>query len=221
MPEPMKKFNAALFDFDGTVMDTNGLIVESWQYTVKTLTGRDISLDDIRGSLGEVLSFSMERIMPDVDPALSVETYRVYQRDRYLSRIKLFDGTIKTLSALKEDGVKVGMVTSRLANSTFMALDHFNLRQYFDAILTAEDATKSKPDPEPINLMVAKIGADPAKTIYLGDTVHDILAAKAAGVYTILADWSFALPREKRADAPKPDLVIEKMEDLLELFGIL
>lgn len=221
MNNNLSKFNAALFDFDGTVMDTNGLIVESWQHTVKTLTGNDISLDEIRGSLGEVLSFSMERIMPDIDPALSVATYREYQHERYLSRINLFDGTFETLEALKNNGVKVALVTSRLANSTYKALDHFDVRKYFDAVLTAEDSTKAKPDPEPINLMVAKLGADPEKTVYVGDTVHDILAAKAAGVYTILADWSFALPKEKRLDAPQPDLVIEKMEDLRKLFGIL
>ena len=220
MPGSLKKFDTAMFDFDGTVMDTNGLIVESWQYTVKTLAGRDISIEDIQSTLGEVIAYSMTRIIPEIDPATAVSTYREYQRDRYLSRIHLFDGAIETLTALKNNGVKIGMVTSRLANSTFKALDHFDMRQYFDAILTAEDTPKFKPDPEPINLMLDALEADPAKSIYLGDTVHDILAAKAAGVYTILADWSFALPREKRAEAPQPDLVLQKMTDLLELFEI-
>jgi pyrophosphatase PpaX len=199
-------------------MDTNGLIIESWHHTVRTLTGREITLDEIRGTLGEVIAYSMARIMPEIDPKVAVATYREYQTDRYLGGIRLFDGVTETLAALRERGVKTGLVTSRLANSTYKALDHFGLRESFDVILTVEDCTKFKPDPAPILLALARLEAAPARTIYLGDTVHDILAAKAAGVYTILADWSVALPPEARSEAPQPDLVLKHMNDLLELF---
>ncbi|MDR0876179.1 MAG: HAD-IA family hydrolase [Clostridiales Family XIII bacterium] len=233
------KFDTALFDFDGTIMDTNGLIIESWKHTVRALTGREITLDEIRGTLGEVIAYSMARIMPEIDPAVAVATYREYQSDRYLKGIRLFDGVAETLAALRGlhglpgqsgrtgqpgrtgqqgSGVKTGLVTSRLANSTYKALDHFGIRQYFDVILTVEDCTKFKPDPEPILLALERLGAAPERTIYLGDTVHDILASKAAGVFTVLADWSVALPPEKRAGAPAADLVIKHMDDLLELF---
>jgi pyrophosphatase PpaX len=222
-----QNFDTALFDFDGTIMNTNDLIIESWNHTVRTLTGRKITLDEIRGTLGEVIAHSMQRIMPEIDPKVAVATYREYQADRYLKGIRLFDGVGETLAALRglhgQDGqqgrgVKTGLVTSRLANSTYKALDHFGIRQYFDLILTVEDCTKFKPDPEPILLALERLGAAPARTIYLGDTVHDILAAKAAGVFTVLADWSVALPPEKRVGAPPADLVIKHMSDLLELF---
>jgi pyrophosphatase PpaX len=213
------KFDTALFDFDGTVMDTNGLIIETWRYTVRTLADREMSMEEIQGTLGEAIAVSMPRILPDIDPAVSTATYRNYQADRYLDAIRLFDGTEDTLRALRERGVRTGLVTNRLANSTYRALDHFGVRGDFDIILTAEDYTRFKPDPEPILLTLARLGADPARTIYLGDSVNDILAAKAAGVYAILAGWSVALPEEKREDgAAAPDLVIEHMGDLLELF---
>ncbi|GHU66858.1 haloacid dehalogenase [Clostridia bacterium] len=212
------KFDTALFDFDGTIMDTNDIVIESWQYTVRMLTGREVTLDELRTALGEVFAFSMKRIMPEIDFQLAVETYRTYQREKFLNGIHLFDGVTETLAALQELGIKIGLVTSRLANSTYKALDHFDIRKYFDIVLTEEDCSKFKPDPEPLLLALARLESEAAKTIYLGDAIYDILAAKRAGVCAVLADWSVALPPGKRAGSPKPDLIIEHMRDLLKLF---
>ena len=216
----LARVNTVLFDFDGTLVDTNGLISESWRYTVKTLKNRDITDDEIRSSLGEILLDSMRRLMPDVDPEKAVELYRVHQRDIFLDRISLYEGVEEVLYALHEAGYKNALVTSRLKNSTEKGLAHFGLDKLFDAVLTASDTEVFKPDPTPIYLVLDMLGSRPEEAIFVGDTIHDIEAGLAAGVFTVLVDWSYALPPEKRVAAPVPDAVIEKMQDLLQLLNL-
>jgi len=214
------RIDTVLFDFDGTLMDTNGLIAASWKHTVRTLSGREISDEEIRSSLGEMLVDSMRRLMPEVDAEAAVDFYREYQRDIYLDSIKPFDGAEEVLRALKAAGYKVALVTSRLKNSTERGLAHFGFTGYFDAVLTASDTEKCKPDPEPLFIILDMIGSRPDQAMYVGDTVHDIEAGRAAGVFTALVGWSYALPSESRAGGPAPDVVIEKMQDILQLLGL-
>ena len=212
--------DTVLFDLDGTLMDSNGLISASWRYTVGTLTGRSISDDDIRSTLGEILVDSMVRIMPEIDPEVSLETYRVWQRERFLDQIILYDGAEDLLRTLKENGYKTALVTSRMRGSTERALAHFGIDGFFDEVLTADDTTIFKPDPAPIFLILDRLGSKPENAIFIGDTNHDIEAGLAAGVFTVLVDWSFALPPEKRAAFEKPDAVIDKLPDILEILGL-
>lgn len=211
------RITTVLFDFDGTIMDTNGLIADSWRYTVLSLAGRSVSDDEIRSSLGEPLVDSMRRLIPETGAEHAVDVYREYQRDKYLESIRLFGGVKETLLALREAGYKTALVTSRMKSSTERALAHFELAELFDAVLTANDTDKFKPDPEPVYAILERVGSKPEEAILIGDTRHDIEAGRAAGVFTVLAGWSFALPPEKRAAAPAPDAVIEKMQDIVEI----
>ena len=212
--------NTVIFDLDGTLIDTNDLVADSWRYTVKKLTGKDITDDEIRGTLGEILLDSMRRIMPEIDPDTALEVYRAYQRDIFLDSIKLYDGTAEVLAALHGAGIKNAILTSRLRTSTEKAMAHFGIRELFDAVLTASDTKIFKPDPAPVYLILDMLGSKAEDAMIVGDSIHDVEAGLAAGVFTVLVDWSCALPPERRADAPAPDAVIEKMQDLLTLLKL-
>jgi len=213
----LSKVNTVLYDLDGTLVDTNKLIYESWSYTVKTLTGRVLTDEEIRRTYGEILRDSMIRLMPEIDPEEALEFFRAYQRGIFLERIKLFDGVEETLRILKERGYKNGLVTSRLRASTMNAVRHFNLDVFIDAIVTASDIEVFKPDPAPVYHILDKLGSKPEETVFVGDTIHDIEAGLASGVFTVLVDWSHAIPQDERNDIPAPDAIIEKMQDLLTL----
>ena len=210
----------ALFDLDGTLMDSNELIGDTWRYTVETLTGRHVSDEDVRSTLGEMLADSMRRLMPGVDVEEALEVYRAYQREVFLDRIRLFEGSEDMLRTLRAAGFRTGLVTSRLKSSTERALAHFGIEGLFDAVLTASDTEAFKPDPAPIFAILGMLGSRPEEAIYVGDTVHDIEAGLAAGVFTILADWSFALPPGMRAGCPEPDAVIGSMREIPGLLGL-
>ena len=219
MNPDLSGIKAVLFDYDGTLADTNELICESWRFTVKTLADKTMTDDEIRSTFGEVLSYSMERVMPGIDPELGVSVYRKYQHDIYLDRIKLFPGTEEVLASLRESGYKTALVTSRLRSSTERGLKHFGIYDSFDVILTADDTDAVKPDPAPIYITLDKLGVRPEEAVFIGDTTHDIEAGIAAGVFTILVDWSFALPVLKRDNCPPSGAVVKKMQDIPALLS--
>jgi len=211
----LSRINTIIFDMDGTLIDTNELIYDSWRYTVETLTGRSVTDEVIRGTLGEILLDSMKRLMPEIDPEKALDVYRTYQREIFLDRIELYDGVETVLRKLHEAGYKMAILTSRLTSSTGRALAHFKIESYFEAVLTASDTEFFKPAPEPVYQILDMVGSKPEEALLIGDTVHDIEAGLAAGVFTVLVGWSVALPPEQRGGVSKPDAVIEKMPDLL------
>lgn len=216
----LSQINAVLFDFDGTLMDTYDLISASWRHTVGALAGRRVSDDEIRLTLGEMLEDSMRRLLPGVETGRAMDLFRGYQRGIFLDRIRLFDGAEEVLRALREAGYRTALVTSRLKGSTERGLEHFGMTGLFDAVLTASDTDVFKPDPTPINMILERLGSDPGEAVYVGDAKQDIEAGLAAGVFTVLVDWSLALPPEERAGCPEPDAVIEDLREILKLLGV-
>ena len=107
----MKKTDTVLFDFDGTIMDTNDMILGSWQHTFRTLTGSETDPDMLVRTFGEPLGKTMARFFPDVQTEESLEIYRSYQKDRFCDMIKLFPGIRELLDELKKRGYKMGLVT--------------------------------------------------------------------------------------------------------------
>lgn len=216
----MQKIDTVLFDFDGTIMDTNDVILMSWQHTFRTLENREEDEAVLTATFGEPLEITIKRFFPHIPSAESIEIYRTFQRNNFNRLITLFPGMKELIVALKEQGYKVGLVTSRLYQTSMEGLDQYQLAKYFDAIVTPEDTTKHKPDPEPVNIALEKLGSRPKQAVMLGDTLFDIMCARNAGVGSVLVAWSLALAGKTKADLGKdaPDHIIHKPE---ELFAIL
>ena len=213
----MKKTDTVLFDFDGTIMDTNDMILGSWQHTFRTLTGSETDPDMLVRTFGEPLGKTMARFFPDVQTEESLEIYRSYQKDRFCDMIKLFPGIRELLDELKKRGYKMGLVTSRLLNTTMQGLETFGIKDYFDAILTADDTPLHKPDPAPINITLEKLGSDRKSSVMLGDTMYDIKCARNAGVTSVLVAWSLALGQTKDFGDDAPDYIINSPGVLFDI----
>ena len=213
----MKKFDTVLFDFDGTIMNTNEVILRSWQHTFQTIEHRDEDVAKIIKTFGEPLEVTMKKFFPDVPVDEAVEVYRSYHRDNFGDLITVFPGMKNLLRQVKELGEKTGLVTSRLAYTTQQGLEKYDLKDYFDVVVTAEDTKKHKPDPEPVNIALAKLDSRPEQSLMLGDTMFDILCAKNAGVTSVLVGWSLALKSGDDFGEDAPDHVIRKAGELLEL----
>ena len=215
----MAKINTVLLDFDGTVMDTNSVIIGSWQHTFRTIEGKEKPVSEIIKTFGEPLDHTMARLFPHMDTDDAVSIYRSFHYNNFGEMIKLFPGIPELLAALKERGFKLGLVTSRLRRTTMEGLEQYGIKEYFDAVVTCEDTSKHKPDPEPINATLEKLSAKPEESIMLGDTMHDVLCARNAGVKSVLVDWSLAVTEEERAGENAPDHIIKAAEELLEILA--
>ncbi len=216
----MANINTILFDFDGTVMDTNNVIIMSWQHTFRTLENREEKLENLTKTFGEPLERTLANFFPDVPVEESIEIYRSFHRDNFGELITLFPGMKELLAEVKQRGYKTALVTSRLGETTMQGLEKYEIKKYFDVVVTADDTTKHKPDPQPVNIALEKLGSAPEEAVMLGDTLFDILCARNAGVKSILVSWSLALAGKTKEDLgdDAPDYIIKKPE---ELFGIL
>lgn len=213
----MRRYDTILFDFDGTVMDTNHVIIQSWQHTFRTLRNREQDVEKIIRTFGEPLETTVKYLFPDVPVQDVVEIYRNYHRDNFGELIDVFPGIRELLQELKARDYKTGLVTSRLRQTTMQGLEKYELASYFDVIITADDTSKHKPDPEPINIALERLKSAPEQSMMLGDTMFDIRCAKNAGVDSVLVGWALAVSDEDKNGPDAPNYMIENAEDLLEL----
>lgn len=213
----MAKINTVLFDFDGTIMNTNKVILQSWQHTFRTVEGKERPEEEIISTFGEPLHITMEKLLPQIPAEEGIQIYRNYHHDKFDDLIELFPGILELLEKLKTRGYKTAVVTSRLRHTTEIGLEKYDMVKYFDTIVTCEDADKFKPDPEPLNIALERLGSKPEESVMLGDSMFDILCAKNAGVKAVLVSWALAVSDEEKTGENAPDYIIEKAEDLLAI----
>jgi pyrophosphatase PpaX len=215
----LTNINTILFDFDGTIMNTNQVIINSWQHAFRTLTGAERPVKDIVATFGEILHNTVARFFPDVPVSEAVEIYRSYHNANFGPMISVFPGVRELLAELKNRAYTLAVVTSRLPSTTMEGLEKYELAACFDLIVTCDDCKKFKPDPEPVLVALEKLGKKPEEALMVGDTRNDILCARGAGVKSVLVGWSVAVPERERLGPDAPDRVIEKAEDLLDILN--
>ena len=215
----MKKIKAVLFDYDGTLMDTNEVILRSWEYTFQTVQVTEPDRETLLETFGEPLEQTMHRFFGVEGAQMEeyVDIYRSYQRDHFVDDICLFPDVKETLQELRKAGFLCALVTSRLKKTTMDGLQKYDLEPDFDLILTADDCTRHKPDPQPILLALERLGIERDEAVMLGDTVMDIGCARNAGVLSILVGWSMALPPEKVRPEQRPEYQLTSLKELLPL----
>ncbi len=206
-----------LFDFDGTVANTNRLIIDSWQHVFRTVHGKEADEADIKATFGEPLGISMVKNFPDMNPEDAIDMYRSHQKDIYEEMIEPFPGMAELLKGLKEKGYQVGIVTSRLRNSTMIGLRKFGLAETADCIVTCEDTDKHKPDPEPALIALEKLSAKAEETLMVGDSMFDIKCAHNAGIKAVMVGWAEAITEADLTGLDRPEYCIEKAEDLYDI----
>jgi len=144
-----------------------------------------------------------------------VRVYREFNLRQHDAYIRPFPGVDETLAELRRRGYPLGVVTSKMRHTAALSLRHYGLDRYVDALVTPEDTTRHKPEPEPVLLALAKLGVTPAEALFVGDSVHDIAAGQAAGVRTGAALWG-PFPRAELA-ALRPDYLLASIRDLLPI----
>ena len=208
------KIHTVMFDFDGTLMSTNDLIIKSFQHTYRTLLGAEKPIEEITNNFGEPLNVTMKKQFGDMAEE-AIHIYRSFHFDRFEELVEIFPGMDMVVKKLKKMGYKTALVTSRLRKTTLQGLEKYKLEEHFDHITTIDEIKNHKPDPESIYVTLEKLGVQPEEAIMIGDSRYDILCAKNAGCRSVLVDWS-VMNQEERLTL-KPDYIIKDAESLMEL----
>lgn len=213
--------NTILWDFDGTLLNTNDVILESWQHTYEHYYGHRMPVEHITKCFGEPLLVTMAREFPDVPPKDSAEVYREYQKDIAYVWAKTIPGVFELVEDLKEQGYKQCIVTSRTTESTLRYLELFGKKDLFDGMVTCDDTDKHKPEPEPILLGLEKVNSAKEEALMVGDGVFDIKCANNAGVKSVLVGWRITDNTDPVIKGAVEDYNAETPKDLKKLIETL
>lgn len=207
-------FKGVLFDLDGTLLDTSELVIQSFQYTLYPYLGRIVAPEEVYPYFGVPLREGLRAFVPEKVEEL-VEVYRRYSEEHFDKLVRLCPGVKEGLKELYQAGIRMGVVTSRVRDTTLYGLRLFGLEDFFHAIITMEDVTNHKPRPEPVLKCLEELKVPPPKALMVGDSPHDIAAARAAGVVAVAAGWSY-VPRQRFIDV-EPDFWADSMAEVVSL----
>ena len=210
------KITTILFDLDGTLIDTNELIISTYLHTLEKFYPNTYQREDVLPFMGPTLHDAFSSIDPDRVEEMILE-YRAYNLANHDELVTEFAGVNETIRTLKEQGYKLGIVTTKLLNTVLKGLRLMELEQYFEVVVALDHVEKAKPDPEPIFKALELLGSTPEEAIMVGDNYHDILAGKNAGTKTAGVVWSIK-GRDYLAKF-EPDYMLENMADLLTILG--
>jgi len=200
---------------DGTLVDTFRLITDAYNFAAEDFLNKRLSMRDVLSLPGRTLDEVLARNIPAAHVREAVERYyRFFERNFY-SRTKVFPGIRSLLVTMKRKGIKLAVFTGAPRRTAQVTLGKSELEDFFLRIVTADDVIQPKPNPEGLRVAMNAIGADPNKTVYVGDHPDDIIASREARIKTAAALWGSKLSRELQALSP--DFIFKDPSDAHEL----
>ena len=223
-----------IFDFDGTLANTNDIIVASWQATFEKYLGYSMSVREIEATFGEILVNTIGRLIPEAPVDEVVDYYRAYQNSHQQDyEVYVFEGIRELLEQLRVRGCIIGVGTSRTSYSFWNYMKKLEMDQLVDEVVTMNDVTSHKPDPETIDAVLKKMMVYAGEAfdddsgipdsvrnaaIMIGDTKYDIGCANNARVDSVMVGWSHYVDEEAMlAEGFVPTYRMDRPEQILEI----
>lgn len=210
------KYPYVLFDLDGTLINTNELILASFMHTLEIHCPGKYTEQDVIACMGESLIEQMKRF----DAAQAdemVQTYHQYNEENHDHYVKEFPHVKEVLEQMHQAGVQLGVVSNKRRKVVEMGLQLFGLDHYMRVVVCIGEAEKAKPEPDLILRAMDQLGAPAAQTLMVGDSRYDIIAGQRANVATAGVAWSLHADELK---AYEPDYFLQDMRDLHKIVEI-
>lgn len=190
----MRKYDAVLFDFDGTLVNTLEDLTNSVNYTLKSYGFESKSAEEIRSYLGDGADTLIKRALPqgidDATTAKALDTYMTHYLEHCMDNIAIYPDIEETIKKLRYEGILVGIASNKpevslkkLCNKYFSA--------DFDCIIGQSRGIAKKPEPDMVNKIMRYFSIKPEKIVYVGDSEHDVLTAKNCGIDFIGVEWGY------------------------------
>jgi phosphoglycolate phosphatase len=216
-PVPRAALQAALFDWDGTLLDALGPLRASWREASLAVLGR--RFPDTADEERTIFTLPGVQIWPQLAPQEDqrralVEAFHTAYEGR-LDQIVAFDGVLDALRKLRTAGIAIAIVTSKARRRYTLDAQRSGLGELVDVAICAEDADgTAKPDPLPVLRALQGLGVDAGRAVMVGDTTVDIQAGLAAGTDAVGVGWgAFGAPEllatGARAVAGTPEDLVE------------
>jgi len=212
----MTALNTFLFDLDGTLINSNKVIIQSYEHAYKThLPDRNISRKTIIDQIGPTLeeTFSTHTKDPFLIKKL-IETYQDYYKAHEKELFELYEGVRSTLKKLEDKGMNLAIVTNKYRDNAWPSIKYFGFHRLFDRIVTLDEVKRPKPNPESVHLAL-KAFDSVEKAIMVGDNDSDIEAGNRAGILSAGVSWS--IKGRAFLKSVQPDYMLENMQDIFNI----
>lgn len=211
----MKKINTILFDLDGTLVDSNELILESFRQTLNHYCNRsEFTRVELIEMMGPPLYDTFKQYTSDES---KIQEMIQYYRNTYIrlefDYVKPYPYTIEMLSHFKSLGYNLAIVTTKFLVSALPSIQTFHIEDYIDTIISLDDVTYHKPHPEPIYKALSAFN-NVEGAIMVGDAPSDLLSGQNAGIYSCGIEWSLKSDKLKEVH---PTYWIKDFKEFIEL----
>lgn len=202
-----------IFDFDGTLVDTREFILQAFEYTLEK-SGLNIPpREEILSKIGKPLNIDYQTITGLSNTEELCEIHRAFQNE-HQDLVTLFPDVKDTLTELKKLGIKIVISTTRSKITSLASIEQVGILDYLDLVLSIEDISAPRPDPDCIRKSTERFSALPEQTLMIGDRAIDIEAGKNAGVKTIGVTYG---SEGENISKSNPDYTIGEFKQLLNL----
>jgi pyrophosphatase PpaX len=209
------RYPVALFDLDGTLIDSGAIILASMRHATRTVLNREIEDEILMASVGGAGLTEQMRLLDESRVDELVRVYREHNEPLH-STLEACPGILDVLPMLREQGRRLGIVTAKRQATVKLAFAALpELEPLFDVVVGSEDTERHKPDPAPILHALDLLGAEPGDAAYVGDSPFDVRAAKAAGAHAVAVTWG-GIHEEASLRAEEPDAVVHAAGELLD-----
>ncbi|RXJ01725.1 pyrophosphatase PpaX [Anaerobacillus alkaliphilus] len=210
------KIDTVLFDLDGTLINTNELIIASFIHTLDHYYPNEYTREKVIEFIGPSLHDTFSRMNPEKVDEM-IDMYRTFNHEKHDELVEEY-GTVKeTVKALHEKGYKLAVVTTKRSDTARMGLRLTGLEEYFPVLVGIDDVEKVKPDPEPLLKALNQLNSTPEQAIMVGDSQYDVLGGKNTGTKTAAVAWT--IKGREFLEGYNPDVMLETMSDLLPYLG--
>jgi phosphoglycolate phosphatase len=213
-----RRYRAYLFDLDGTLVDTapdihnalnHALAAQGYPAIDEMLTRHFIG----HGGRALIRAALAHHDLPETHAETMLAVFLEHYGNHIADSSRAYPTVITTLDALKAQGARLGIVTNKNSRLTSLLADALDLRRRFGSIISGDSAVRPKPAADPVLMALSELGVTPAETLFVGDSITDVEAARAAGTAVVCVQYGYSqgIP----ADALGADATIDLFEELL------
>lgn len=188
-----------IFDIDGTLINTEKAIIKGLQELLLEVKGVPYEPEQLYFCLGIPGPITLKQLGVEGDLAAILKKWDAYYC-KHGGDVTIYPDIPEVLKKLKENGISLGVITSKNQEEYDYDMIRLGLAGYFSITVTATDTLEHKPDPAPMFFYLEKAGILPEQAVYIGDSIYDMKCAEGAGVPRALALWGCKYPEEITAD---------------------
>ncbi len=194
---PRRRYRAALFDLDGTLVDTAPDLAAAANRMLADLGRASLPEERIRDYVGKGVVNLVNQCFEasggggEEERARAQAVFERHYTAGIADRSRPYPGVVDGLAALERAGIAMGCVTNKAGRFTEPLLELTGLRRFFGVVVSGDTVERKKPHPDPMLFAAGRLGAAPAETLVVGDSLNDVQSARAAGCPVVVVPYGY------------------------------